>query len=161
MADLEANALKDAGIVATLRRLEIIVRLAGVLLVTIALAGCFGDGPVDELYVRNDGVDEWMIRIPIPYEGYDGLFWVSRIMPGADGVAGRWAKEPAADAQIEVLGADCGLVAAFRPAAGQAHIVPQAPGLEVVITRWGSNVSRWNTAEIVLTEECGGSPGFQ
>jgi hypothetical protein len=116
-------------------------------------------GPVDELYVRNHSDDEWLIRVPIPYEGYAGRFWVTRILPGADGIADKWAKQPPDDAQVEVLGADCEPVAAFWPTT-TVYSVTEAPGLEVRITPWGSNTDRWNMPEIVAVEKCGGSPRF-
>ncbi len=136
------------------------LRLVTSLLVVTAVAGCLSPGPVNELYVRNQGDRVWMIRYPIPYERSAGMFWVNRILPGADGVAGRWAKQPPENAQVEILGPDCEPVAAFRPTA-TAYSPPEAPGLEVTVTPWGSHMHSWNTPEIVgPVEECGGSPGW-
>jgi hypothetical protein len=117
-------------------------------------AGCFGAGPVNEVYVRNSGGRAWLLRAPVPDS--DGLYFVSRVDPGADGVGSRWAKEPTAGAQIEVLDLDCQPIASFRPVDSRPYSVPEAPGLEISITPWGSNMGRWNTPEIIGLEECGG-----
>ncbi len=134
-----------------MKRLLFLVLVAGI-------AGCtplMASGPVNELYVRNSGERAWLVRVPVPYTGEQGYF-VAKVNPGADGVAGRWAKEPGPAAQVEVLDLDCQPIAAFRPDGVNSHSVPEAPGLEVSITPWGTHMSRWNTPEIEGLQECGG-----
>lgn len=133
-----------------------VVRASVCLFVTLVFGGCLGGGTYDEVYVTNDGDQEWLIRTPLAGEDYPGAYWVSRISPGADGSGSRWAKRPAPNASIEILALDCSPVAKVHPTGRDPYHVLEAPGLTVTITPWGSSMSRWNTPEIQFVESCGG-----
>ena len=99
--------------------------LAGILLV-----GCkSGDF---ELHVRNTTDQTWLVKVAIGGDWGPNDYWVSRVLPGANGLAFGWNGEE--DEPIQLLNESCAVIGVFTKNPDGTYGVAEVPGISGTIS---------------------------